>query len=91
MGGQEGSGPSRSLRMDPGAGGINDEYNLAEDTQKLKEEMFANDDEDDVEGDQSKFLKVYKEQEFKKSENEKELTSDQLKFKQGEDAAGEQK
>lgn len=53
--------------------------------------MFANDDEDDVEGEQSKFLKVYKEQEFKQSENEKELTSDQIKFKQGEDAAEDQK
>ena len=51
----------RSLRMDGGKG-IEDEYNFAEDTEKLKQQMFAENDEDDVEnsGSQS-FLKVYKE------------------------------
>lgn len=44
--------------MDTDAQGIDDKYGYSEDTEKLKQKMFAQDDEDDVEGG---FLKVYKE------------------------------
>ena len=70
----------RSLRMDGGKG-IEDEYNFAEDTEKLKQQMFAENDEDDVEhsGSQS-FLKVYKEGEAEELQVEKPLTKDDVKF-----------
>jgi hypothetical protein len=85
----EGVGPARTLRMDPGAGDIKDEYNLAEDTTELKESLFAKDDEDDVEHEDG-FLKVYKAREGDKVEAEKKLTADQVKFKaEGDDATEE--
>jgi hypothetical protein len=84
MGGTEGFGAqsmSRSLNMDP-SDQLVDKYNLEEDTNALKEKLFANNDEDDVTA-QNDFLKIAKGPgDMESLKEEKPLTADQVKFKE---------
>lgn len=69
---------SRSINMDPNDK-LQDKYNLEQDTNALKEKMFAKDDEDDVGND---FLKIAKGTgDTSALQEEKPLTADQVKFK----------
>lgn len=87
---------SKVLRTSPLIGGdsevLKDEYNLEHDTEHLKQNLFAdNDDEDDVNGDGSSrkkdrgsdFLKVYKEgtDEPSQAQEEDGIKDGQVKFK----------
>ena len=74
--------------MDADAQGIDDKYGYSEDTEKLKQKMFAQDDEDDVEG--SGFLNVYKEGDDSEVQTEKKLTKEQIKFKEVNDEIDEE-
>ena len=89
----DGTDNQRSFRMDGGKG-IEDDYNFAEDTEKLKKDMFAENDEDDVDQNGSTFLKVYKEEDAQETLEEKRLSKDDVKFKDSnekEDFEGELK
>jgi hypothetical protein len=58
-----------------------DKYNLEEDTNALKEKLFANNDEDDV-NPQNDFLKIAKgAADMESYKEEKPLTADEVKFK----------
>jgi hypothetical protein len=73
--------------VDPDTQGIDEKYGYSEDTEKLKQKMFAQDEEDDVEGG---FLKVYKEGTDGEVKTEKKHTKEQIKFKEVNDELDEE-
>jgi hypothetical protein len=83
MSGTEGFGSQqlpRNLNMDP-SDKLVDKYGLENDTNSLKEKLFANNDEDDVDP-KSDFLKIAKGQgDLQAYKEEEPLTADKVKFK----------
>lgn len=91
---------SKVLKTSPLMGGdsevLKDEYNFEQDTEHLKRGLFAEDDEDDVNGDGgqrreeegSDFLKVYKESKESttagEDADESGIKNGQVKYKQDE-------
>jgi hypothetical protein len=91
MGGTQGFGSSsmpQNINMDP-SDQLVDKYGLEQDTNALKNKMFANNDEDDIEGGGNNFLKIAKGTgNIDALKEEKPLTADQVKFKdEAEDQA----
>ena len=67
---------TRSLNMDP-SDQLEDKYNLEQDTNALKEKLFAKNDEDDVNNTQNDFLKIAKGPgDVESIKEEKPLTAD---------------
>lgn len=76
---------------------LKDEYNFEQDTEHLKRDLFADDDEDDVNGDSgsrredqgSNFLKVYDKSKGSTTAGEEteenSIKNGQVKYKQDED------
>ena len=84
MSGTEGYGSTSTSSKTLNLGGddkLVDQYNLEQDTNALKEKLFANNDEDDVEPGND-FLKIAKgPADMSNFEEEKPLTADQVKTK----------